>query len=186
MPDRRAYPRTVVSFPLEFVIVPWLTRRLLETTYRTIRSADRNPTGSLAVPEPEPWARPYLPIARRLGTLLFTHGRRCWDGVGQIESADGLDLSQGGLRMATAYPLWVGASLHLRIPSHGVAAFGYTVLGKVVRVTQIDPQEVEVGVAFTAIHPSDRFELERFLTTPLPRLAAMRQQTGTALKHLVG
>jgi hypothetical protein len=56
--------------------------------------------------------------------------------------------------------------------------FGYTLLGQAVRVTQIDRQEVEAGVLFTGIHPTDRHELARFLVIPLPQLAALRQQAG--------
>lgn len=157
--DRRAHPRLAVSFPLEFGVLPWFRQWLLRPTYQTIRSIERNPTGSLALPEPEPWAHPYLAAARYLGKLLFINGTRCWDGEGQIASANGLDLSQSGLRMATAYPLWLGASLHLRVPASALTPFGYTVLGKVVRIIRMDPYEVEVGVVFTGVHPSDSHEL---------------------------
>lgn len=174
--DRRIHPRTAVSFPIEFGVLPWFRHWVIRPTYQTVRSLDRNPTGSLAVPDPELWAHSYLAAARYLGKLLFVNGARCWDGEGRIESANGLDLSQGGLRMVTAYPLWLGASLHLRIPAHEVAPFGYTVLGKVVRMTRMDPHETEVGIAFTGIHPLDRHELARFLLIPLPQLAALRQQ----------
>lgn len=174
--DRRAHPRTAVSFPLEFGVLPWFRHWVIRPTYQMIRSLDRNPTGSLAVPDPEPWAHPYLAVARHLGKLLFVNGARCWDGEGKIESANGLDLSQGGLRMVTAYPLWLGASLHLRVPSNEVSAFGYTVLGKVMRMARTGPHEVEVGVAFTGIHPLDRHELAQFLLTPLPQLVALRRR----------
>ncbi|MDE3118093.1 MAG: hypothetical protein KGL03_03670, partial [Nitrospirota bacterium] len=46
----------------------------------------------------------------------------------------------------------------------------------VMRVAKTDRDEVEAGVAFTGIHPSDRYELVRFLMTPLPQLAALRRQ----------
>lgn len=174
--DRRAQPRLAVSFPLEFGVLPWFRHWLLRPTYQTTRSLDRNPSGSLAVPDPEPWSHPYLAVARYLGKLLFINGTRCWDGEGQIASANGLDLSQSGLRMTTAYPLWLGASLHLRVPASELAPFGYTVLGKVMRVANTDRDEVEAGVAFTGIHPSDSHELPRFLLTPLPKLAALRRQ----------
>ncbi|MDE3224005.1 MAG: PilZ domain-containing protein [Nitrospirota bacterium] len=174
--DRRAYSRASVSFPLEFGVLPRFKHWLIRPTYQAIRSIERNPTGRLAVPDPEPWAYPYLAMARYLGKLLLINGARCWDGEGQVESANGLDLSQGGLRMATTYPLWTGAALHLRVPASAVAPFGYTVLGKVMRVAKTDRDEVEAGVAFTGIHPSDRYELVRFLMTPLPQLAALRRQ----------
>lgn len=174
--DRRVCPRIAISFPLEFGVLPWFRHWLLRPAYQTIRSIDRNPTGSLAVPDPEPWAHPYLTVARCLGKLLFINGTRCWHDEGKISAANGLDLSQSGLRMATAYPLWVGASLHLRVPASELTPFGYTVLGKVVRIIRRDLDEVEVGVAFTGIHPSDSHELPLFLLTPLPKLATLRRQ----------
>lgn len=184
--DRRAHPRTTVSFPLEFGVLPWFRHWLIRPTYQTIRSLDRNPAGSLAVPDPEPWAHPYLVVARFLGTLLFINGARCWGGEGRIESANGLDLSQNGLRMTTTYPLWLGASVHLRVPASELAPFGYTVLGKVMRIARVYGNEVEAGVAFTGIHPSDRYEIVQFLLTPLPQLAALRRQARSPSRSLVG
>lgn len=174
--NRRVYPRIAVSFPIEFGVLPWFRHWLLRPTYETVRSIDRNPTGSLALPDPEPWAHPYLAMARYLGKLLFINGTRCWNDEGKIAFANGLDLSQSGLRMATAYPLWLGASLHLRVPASELTPFGYTILGKVMRIIRMDRYEVEVGVAFTGVHPSDSHELPRFLLTPQPKLAALRQQ----------
>ncbi len=149
---------------------------MLRPTYRSRCSSDRNPTGSLAVPEPEPWAAPYLAAARFIGSLFSKAGRRSWEAEGKIEAASCLDLSEGGVRMATAYPLWPGASVHLRIPSHELAPFGYTVLGKVVRVVPASTGEVEVGVGFTAVHQLDQQGLVRFITTPQPKLAALRRR----------
>lgn len=174
--DRRSYERLALSFPLQYGVLPWSRHWLLQSAYQTIPSAERNPQGSPAIPDPDPWLLPLLAVSRFFGELLFTHGSRCWGAEGGIESADGLDLSEGGLRMTTSAPLWLGASVHLRIPSEQLAPFGYTVLGKVVRVRPHgDHQAVETGIAFTALNPSDRQGLIRFLTTPLPQLAAIRQ-----------
>jgi len=149
---------------------------MLQPAYRSLGSSDRNPTGSLAIPEPEHWALPYLTAARLIGKLLSRNSRRSWANEGRVEAASCLDLSKGGLRMATSYPLWLGASVQLRIPSHELAPFGYTVLGEVVRVEPTVHNEVEVGIGFTAIHQSDQEGLLRFITTPQPQLAAQRRQ----------
>ena len=106
---------------------------------------------------------------------MSRNSRRSWADEGRVEDASCLDLSKGGLRMATSYPLWLGASIHLRIPSHELAPFGYTVLGKVVRVVPVQ-DDIEVGIGFTAIHQSDQEGLVRFITTPQPQLAAKRRQ----------
>lgn len=172
--NRRIHERLARSFPLEYGVLPWSRHWLLRPIYRTVPSAQRNPRGTPTVPEPEPWSLPYLAVARFLGELLLTNGTRCWQSLDRVEPAAGLDLSEGGVRMTTSYPLWLGASLHLRIPSQQLECFGYTVLGKVVRLGKADRHDVEAGIAFTAIHPADRQGLIRFLTTPLPQLAAMR------------
>ncbi|MBI3603400.1 MAG: PilZ domain-containing protein [Nitrospirae bacterium] len=130
--------------------------------------------GSLAIPEFEPLARRYVPLARFLEKLLFESGRRSWLDEGRIQSAMALDLSEGGLRLATSYLLWPDAFVLLRVPSRTLMAFGYTALGEVIRVKRTVENEIEAGVAFTAIHESDRAGLVRFITTPLPQLAAER------------
>lgn len=172
----RAHLRTAASFPIEYGILPRFRHWMLQPAYRSLCSSDRNPTGSLTIPEPEHWALPYRTAARFFGKLLSQDSRRSWAAEGQIEAASCLDLSKGGLRMATAYPLWLGASVHLRIPSHELTPFGYTVLGQVVRVVPTVHNEVEVGIGFTAIHRSDQEGLARFITTPQPQLAAKRRQ----------
>lgn len=174
--ERRAYSRVAVSFPIEYGILPRFRHWTLRPTYRSRRSSDRNPTGSLAVPEPEPWAVPYLSVARFIAKLFSRADRRSWEDEGKIEPASCLDLSEGGVRMATSYPLWLGATVRLRIPSHELAPFGYTVLGKVVRVAPAARDEIEVGIGFTAIHQQDQQGLLRFITTPQPQLAALRRQ----------
>jgi hypothetical protein len=174
--NRRAHERLALSFPLQYSLLPWSRHWLLQSAYRIIPSAERNPQGSPAIPDPDPWFLPFLNVSRFFGELLFTNGTQCWEGAGRIEAADGLDLSEGGLRMTTTGSLWLGAFVHLRIPSEQLAPVGYTVLGKVVRVTpRADHQDVEAGIAFTALNPSDRRGLIRFLTTPNPQLAAIRK-----------
>lgn len=172
--EHRAHPRTAVSFPIEYVILSRFRHWAIRSIYRTIPSTERNPTDNLALPALPPWAKPYIPLARLLDKLLFEGGDRGWAEEGCLRSAGALDLSEGGLRLATSSPLWPGTFALLRIPSRMLMAFGYTVLGEVVRVKHTAENEIEAGVAFTAIHESDREGLARFITTPLPQLAAER------------
>lgn len=174
--DRRGCERFALSFPLEYTLLPWSKYRLLRNLHAGAPSAERNPQGALAFDGQAPWHRPYFALARFFGERIFVNGSRCWAHDGRAASAAGLDLSEGGLRMATAGPLWLGATVHLRIPSETLGCFAYTVLGKVVHLACSDPGESEAGIAFTAIHPEDRHGLLRFLTSPLPQLAALRRE----------
>lgn len=178
--DRRSFDRVALSFPLEFAVLPWSKYRLLSPTCAAVPCAERNPQRQLAFAGSHAWHRPFLTMARFLSELLLVNGRRCWTNDGREESGAGLDLSEGGLRMTTRSSLWKGALIHLRIPSATLGHFGYTVLGKVVHVNCADPCETEAGVAFTALHPEDRHGLIRFLTSPLPQLAAMRRGDAVA------
>jgi hypothetical protein len=179
-PDRRGCERFALSFPLEYTVLPWSKYRILRKLHADSPSAERNPRGALAFDGQHPWHRTYFALARFFGELIFVNGSRCWKREGQAESAAGLDLSEGGLRMATSGPLWLGASVHLRIPSATLGCFAYTVLGRVVHLTCRDPGESQAGIAFTAIHPEDRHGLLRFLTSPLPQLAALRRREPTS------
>lgn len=174
--DRRGCERFALSFPLEYTVLPWSKYRLLRKLHAAVPSVERNPQGALAFEGEAAWHRPYFALARFFGEMIFVNGSRCWANEGQAASAAGLDLSEGGLRMATSGPLWLDATIHLRIPSETLGCFAYTVLGKVVHLACADLNESQAGIAFTAIHPEDRHGLLRFLTSPLPQLAALRRQ----------